>query len=758
MTRLILLLSTLLISAINLLAQNLPLGEWNSHLPYKNARSVALSNNYLYTASGSAVFSYSLKDRSMKIYSKSEGLSDVGVSKIAYDTSTSTLIIAYSNSNIDLIQDGKVKNLPFIMRANITGSKEVFNIHVHEGIALLATGFGIVELRLEKQEIGDTYYFTEGASSMNVLDVWANDSYIYAASENGLYKGRRTTETNLVNFQNWELQGASTGLSKSKFTAITGREGDIYTSSGSTIYQLDGDYWMPFYNVPKNEVLDLFKGKDKLYISQESVLSIVPQNGSPQDITGQYYIAMPLQIIESEDGRVFYADLHRSAIEFRLPTEFRAIYPNGPDRVSSKGIDFLGSTAFIGSSPINPSFHPTFNAHGFYKHEDNRWQTYTESNLKEIEGAYDISVVQAIPQEKIVLLGAHNTGLIEFNPQSEQAKFIHNFQGASGNMRLTAATIDPYGNVWLANAYNTQALVCRKAGGEYIFFSSPLINNRLINGIAIDKHQQIWLSIADGGIVVFDYNGTLNDKSDDRFIAYTTTPGSGGLPTNSVTSIAADQEGQIWIGSIQGAFHVECPGAVFDRNCDAEQICVPRNDGTDFCDPLLETETITSIAVDAANRKWFGTTNGVFLKSADGYDNLHYFSEDNSPLLSNSITTIGIHPQTGDVYFLTSKGIITYRAEAIDQAASSAKPYAYPNPVRPDYHGPIAVKNLPLNADVKVTDAAGRLIVEGKALGSQFVWDGLDTFGKKVKTGIYYILSTSPDKKDKKSTKIAFIN
>ena len=62
-----------------------------------------------------------------------------------------------------------------------------------------------------------------------------------------------------------------------------------------------------------------------------------------------------------------------------------------------------------------------------------------------------------------------------------------------------------------------------------------------------------------------------------------------------------------------------------------------------------------------------------------------------------------------------------------------------------------------MNSNVKITDIAGRLVFEGEALGAQFVWDGMDMKGNKVHTGIYYVLSTSADKKEKVATKIAFI-
>jgi hypothetical protein len=171
---------------------------------------------------------------------------------------------------------------------------------------------------------------------------------------------------------------------------------------------------------------------------------------------------------------------------------------------------------------------------------------------------------------------------------------------------------------------------------------------------------------------------------------------------------------------------------------------------------LLENELITTILPDEANRKWIGTTNGLFLQSEDGLESIYYFNEDNSPLLSNVIRNLGINPDNGDLFIGTDKGICSFRAEAT-KTTKGSKPFAYPNPVRPGYEGPIAVRNLPDNAFVKVTDASGLLVFEEFSTGGQFIWDGRDRNGNKVKTGVYYILATASDNSEKVATKIAIV-
>lgn len=67
----------------------------------------------------------------------------------------------------------------------------------------------------------------------------------------------------------------------------------------------------------------------------------------------------------------------------------------------------------------------------------------------------------------------------------------------------------------------------------------------------------------------------------------------------------------------------------------------------------------------------------------------------------------------------------------------------YPQPVRPEYEGPIAIRGLATNANVKITDAQGRLVFETEAVGGQAVWDGRDYNGGRPASGVYFVWATA---------------
>ncbi|HEY1113060.1 MAG TPA: T9SS type A sorting domain-containing protein, partial [Chitinophagaceae bacterium] len=177
-----------------------------------------------------------------------------------------------------------------------------------------------------------------------------------------------------------------------------------------------------------------------------------------------------------------------------------------------------------------------------------------------------------------------------------------------------------------------------------------------------------------------------------------------------------------------------------------------------FANYLFKGEEVRSIAVDGADRKWIATRNGVWLVNPDGDKVLAHFNENNSPLFSNDVRSIAIDPATGEVYFATARGILSFRGTATEPEATNDNLLVYPNPVPPHYAGTIAIKGLAENSFVKITELNGRLVYQAKALGGQAVWNGLDYTGKRIASGVYLVLVTDGEQKERAAGKIVFIS
>ncbi|MBE6269681.1 MAG: Por secretion system protein [Prevotella ruminicola] len=227
-----------------------------------------------------------------------------------------------------------------------------------------------------------------------------------------------------------------------------------------------------------------------------------------------------------------------------------------------------------------------------------------------------------------------------------------------------------------------------------------------------------------------------------------------------INCIAEDKEGNIWIGTDVGPFMIQ-ENEIGQTTVTFYQVKVPRNDGTNYADYLFNNVDISSMAIDGANRKWFGTNGaGVFLISSDNMEQEENFTTENSNLLYNNISSISINQQSGEVFFLSDNGLCSYQSNAIAPSQEMTKDHisVYPNPVTPDYTGLVTITGLTYDADVKITTATGAIVAEGRSNGGMFNWDCRNKQGKRVASGVYMIITATSDGKKGTVGKIAVIN
>jgi sugar lactone lactonase YvrE len=319
---------------------------------------------------------------------------------------------------------------------------------------------------------------------------------------------------------------------------------------------------------------------------------------------------------------------------------------------------------------------------------------------------------------------------------------------------------DKDGTLWISNAWSDEKpIVARSKDGSWYAFSpgAVLNNNLLIGDILAARNGYKWIIRPRGnGLLVYDSGTSLEDTGDDQYKLLTNAEGNGGLPTADVASFAEDLDGQIWIGSGQGIAVFYTPEAIFsDGDFDAQQILIEQDGNVQI---LLETEVVSAIVVDGANRKWVGTqTSGVYLLSPDGREQIRHFTVDNSPLPSNTINSVALDGKTGEVFIGTDRGILSYRGDAIEGADESDCASVFPNPVRETYTGPIAITGLVRNSEVKITDVSGNLVYRTTSEGGQAIWTGNDMGGKRAATGVYLVFASDASGTFKCNTKVLLI-
>jgi len=778
LSKLLLIAVFMLISSFyQLVAQNVDCCKWLDHLPYNNCISVAEAGNLIFAATPYSVFYFNKSDNSLTRLNKvtTNGLSDIGISMIAFGEKNSKLVVAYANTNIDLVYvdpvNGlKVINIPDIKRKPILGNKTINQVLIIDKYAYLACGFGIVVLDLEKEEIKDTYYIGPSGSQIDVKDITfhQDDNRFYAATEKGIYSALATT--NLAFYVNWVQDTVISG-SNDNFNLIASFSGKIYANKTNytwdkdTMFVKNGSNWTYFIADNHSNRTSLKVCGDRLLICNYLDMQVFKPDGTRENIYYSYNpgTIRPNDAMIDKESKVWIADSDQGLWSIDANNSGSNYIFNGPVSPIVAAMDISNRQLWVVPGGRTASFTNLFRVPQFFTFEGQAWHSYNSTTSPEISNSRDWLCVAADPQdENHAFLGSWGWGVIEldngeikqfYTPGNSSLQYIDGY--GEGYLRIGGLAFDSENNLWVTNSGAANILSVRKVNGEWKSYNLGSLGTAVdVGNLLIDKDNQKWMQMRDLALFVYNDNGTPDDPSDDQKRKLTNAAGNGALPGSSIASMAVDRDGQLWLGTDQGVAVIYSPSNVFGGGSfDAQQIMVEEEG---YLHPLLETEAITAIAVNGNNEKWIGTDKaGVFLMSSDGTQELQHFTEANSPLLSNSIQSIKIS-SSGEVYFGTSLGIVSYKDYKVEPQQTLDSLTVYPNPVRPG-NTCIHISNLVAGSNVKITGVSGGLVWETQAEGGDVIWDGNNLEGRRVNTGVYYIFVTNEDGSQKKSGKVLVV-
>ncbi len=753
--------------ATSIFAQSeIAINQWKSYLPYKNVRQIEETQDRILFATEWAILSYHKADGSFDFLSKVDGLSDIGISEIAYDHVNEQLVIAYTNSNMDFVQGNEVINKSDIRdNTTIAGDRSINDIHITESNKMfLSTSFGILEQDLQTLEFGQTI-FTDAI----VNQISSGLGFLYAATEDGLYSVRTDLGINIADFGSWELLGPEVNMPQvypSEHVAVL--ENKVFTVVDDTLKMaIIGESFEMVELVPDGFVPRFIRASggllalgvyDEQYTSQVLFFNVdgtklEGPSGCSNLVTDAYI---------SSTGRIWFGDEWnniRFADSFEGTCSTKKI--NSPTTHELSEITIKGDDVFVASGGVSDNYQAMASRNGFYQLSDNEWKIFNQNSfpsagLEDFVNAYRIL---PHPQRNVVYVASYWGGLIRLDLDTEEFTFSTQtnsaLQGRNGTSSTTfvgGLVFDRDNNLWVSNYEAPEPLVVFLDGNDSSI-SFPVVSSNKLVQITMDQSGYIW-AVVDGnpgGVLVYDPGSKPEDPSDDRDLFINL-----GVPVNT---IEVDRSGDVWVGTTEGPYVFECGGSAVEGNCEGTQRKVLQDSIAAF---LLQTENIRTIETDGANRKWFGTKNGIFVQSPDGEDQIMVLNESNSPLFDNQVIDLTFNGKSGEMFIGTNKGIQSVRTETTSGIAThSGNVVAFPNPVRPDYSGPIAIKGLANDAEVKITDIAGKLVYETTALGGQAIWNGRDYNGRKAESGVYLVFSSSTenfDNPDSYVTKILFMN
>ncbi len=750
--------------------QNLAIGNWQHHLPNNRIIAIAETPTKLIGATPYALIVYNKDDQSVEKVDKVKGLSDFGISSIAFAKEQEMLIVGYENGNVDIIKNNQVFNIPDIKMASVMGSKKINSILIIADKAYLACDFGIIELDLPRLLINDTFYIGPQGSLVNVNDLVFDGTHFYAATNQGI-RVANAQAPNLADFNNWQRE-VVTGLPNETFTLAIIFGGKIFATlsnqQGEFLYYQDGSGWQLFdlwndgyrqgkYKLRTSGGFLLVCNHDWLDLFNEDLTFYRRYDVSPN---GRF---RPMDAWIDQENSLWIGDRFDGLMREQSENNWEQILLPGPTTANVFSIATGGGKVWLAPGSISRGGSNTWNSEGVFIYDQKNWSNYNRLTDADMDNMWDLIRITPDPSNpNKAYASTWTSGILEITTTGVEKRYDHTNSTLRRRFeiddwtRVGGVAVDRRGNVWVTNSQVQRPLSVKKTDGQWLSFSGAghVATSQVVGDIVIDNSNQKWIILHQGsGIFLFQEN---NLDSDNDFQARRLTT-QHGLPSNEIYSIAVDHNGYVWVGTDQGVGVFYSPNRAFSGEPFSAQLIIVEQDG--FGGYLFENETINAIEVDGSNKKWFGTTrSGAFLLSADARETIFHFNTQNSPLPSNNILDIAIMKETGEVFFATDKGLVSFRGMATAGQTTHTDVYAYPNPVRPGYNGYIAVKGLITNARVKITDINGNLVYETIAEGGQAVWKGQDLFGNRPSTGVYLVFSTNDDGSETMVTKILFVN
>jgi hypothetical protein len=735
---------------------DIPIGVWKSHLAYKEGIWVAQSDQSVFYAAAKGLMILSKEDNSVRFLSREDGLSDVSISKIFFDPFNSQLIIFYDDSNIDILSDGdEITNISSIKdNRTVIGSKKVNDFHViNENLAYLATDFGILSFNLKRREFVNTTFTPFAINAIGFLN-----NQIYAASDNGIFF-LSVSDLNPADFGRWQKVSGIAGLPQNyKVDVFEVFNGKLYFTVDNVLFSGNNEIGFTEIYQPLNGFdINFLSASDKNIIignrdfgNNRSKIDYINASGDLKtgidNCTGRLTYA-----VEDTDGKIWFAD-EWSPIKYSENIEWgcQRFEYNSPLGNRTGEINFKGKKVFIAGGGATEDYQNPTGSFGFYVYEDKIWTNYQIENLPAI-GIYDIPYIQTVvphPKNDDVYIGSYWNGMLKWNSEDNSTEHFNKDNtnriflprvGDTLRTRVPFMMFDNKDNLWITNFGAPRPLVVMTKDGQWQNFSMSGNNN--LAKMTIDKNQNKWFSVqgVGNGLLVFNEGSDIFDTSDDK-IRYITSANSE-IKANRVHTVFSDLNGSVWVGTSEGPVIFDCADP-FNNNCTGATRKVIE-DGIPAI--LLKTEEILSIVADGANRKWLGTRNGIFVLSPSGDTLITKYDTKNSPLLDNVVRYMAFNGETGEMWISSNNGIQSLRTTTTTGGRVHGDVYVFPNPVRPEYQGIIAINGLVRDANVKITDMNGRLVHETIADGGQAIWDAKDYTGKRVASGVYLVFSSSQE-------------
>ena len=699
-----------------------------------------------WAATNGGGFFFNSSNNSFTTLHKTDGFNGIKLTAVTIDNS-GKIWFGSENGIIDIYdpENNTTSSILDIFNSD-RSSKAINQLSVTGDTIIVASDFGISLIDSKNLLFLDTFFKFGSFTSNIVVNSIFNNGLIYASTMSGIAV-QKSGAVNLSAPESWNVFTTTNGLPSNNVNKLVMFNSKLIAGTDNGLAQNNGSSWSVILSqFSGKKINDLLVVQDTLYILSEN--SISAYDGT--NVFTRFASSINLNVIAFSPTLGLLAASDIGIIQV-YSSSAENIYPNGPaaNQFPSMTVDNEGVLWSASGRDVTGV--------GFYKFDGNKWTTFDKSNSSELP-TNSYHVVYAAP-DNTKYFGNWGQGFVKVTDNS-----ITNFD--VNNTDLVGIEIDPnflvisgFGadsknNIWVLNfwAADRNVLNALTPTGLWHHFKVPSEINLTLQfhfNLVVDQFDTKWYSSTDSkrsGLFFFNENTTLTNTADDISGFFST---SNGLNSNSISAIALDKRGELWVGSNFGVNIISNLGSLSSSGSSLRISSV-------FS---LRQQSINCIAVDPLNQKWIGTNQGLLLVNSDGSKLLTTLNTANSALLSDIITSIAINEKTGEIFVGTDNGLTSFFTTAVKPATTFSELFTYPSPFFiGNGNNELIIDGLIKDSDIKILTISGKLLKEFSSPGGRIAsWDGKDQSGNYVSSGVYIIVAFDKDGNNVTTGKVAVI-
>ena len=758
-----------------------PAGEWKVLSSFSFITDLTKDNEgHIWGSSTGGIFQFDpITEDFVTVFTPENGLSRLDPSVLAYDPFRNRIIAGYPDGILNLIEleTGRVTVRNDIKRTDLFTDKGIRKLLVTEDEIYVATGFGIVtfdtSIEFVRQSFVQFGSFPVG-TAVNDMVLDLETDVLWVATDQGITSGNLNEDLSLSG--NWITEGLENfGGSAVRHIALFQDRIFASTASGNFMRETTNltseEDWSSESGFGSQILNDLVVDSDgsRLYAVYRFQLFYLDEQLRLRSLTlpGLGNMIFP-------DQTIWVGSYQNGLISLTKNGTASSFYSvNGPSVNSTFGIEFTEDGLISGSSRFSDR-NPLFDhLKGFSLVRDGEWANYNMTNEPTLRAQnYTLSFL-SLMGKSYAYFGSWGAGIARFDLQTEEIEVfnaenttIRGFNG-SDYVVISGLEKDSNGEIWAVSRYANQPLIYHQEGSNKwtpLPPSTALSSADRYMSLFIDSNDQKWITLesaseAGRGLMVLSTGQDPISTSDDRAVVFTTGSSSGNLPAATVTALVEDRKGEIWIGTERGIARFIFPDLILDGGAAERQAqwLIAEEPG-DISPFLLRDVSVTALAVNGANQKWIATnSDGLWLLNEEGSRVLAHYTEENSPLLSNTVDDLAYNEQTGELYITTSLGVIVLTDVAVRGVEKMSSLSAYPNPFVYDRHERVVIEGLSERSTLFVVTVDGERVRRLDAVGGRVEWDGLDLNGNKVASGVYLLIAIDENGGERGAGKLVVI-